>query len=265
MKRPVSLDRITKSFEQRFQNGNGMLLPSVVETIDSTLSIDRFGIFQFNVASKNNFLLGAIKGITPLNYNLGLDLYRHYIFAGFDIRADRYFSVMSTRENRTDVTSDIVQLMPFNEWKVNQEMCLHRRRKTLYPTQVAKGNRWFIDSNDLILNDKGKKYILHLTTNGDVWSNVLISGRLRGNDHTRVNSALCSFRFFDSEFKMIVADSVNHHLKGLYISEKVGWFSYLKTDEQGFFIFEFKIPSNARFVELSFRTWAEKKNDIVID
>ena len=52
---------------------------------------------------------------------------------------------------------------------------------------------------------------------------------------------------------------------GLSYSRTVGPYSYLKIDDYGFFIIDFKLPEECEFVEFSFRTWTASDDIISLD
>jgi len=82
-------------------------------------------------------------------------------------------------------------------------------------------------------------------------------GAIKSEKYGKPSDALVSFIFFDENMEQLTPALV----RGLTFSNNVGWYSYLRHDEEtGEFLISFELPESCTFVHTGFRIWHAKSS-----
>jgi len=260
MNRPVSIDRIMNSFTKR-STLNRVEILGLCELMKRT---HRIGFFNFNEGSKNNLIYALIKAIFERDEELALRIYQEHFRTVFDVRCERFMVVMNNRKSNFQTTSNILKLFPHDQWKVERQKELTSRMRKTLQYQDAAPVGWQVDSHTSLLNKHGNQFT-HILSNKGHGSRLIIAGRITNIESVNYNAALCHFQFRDNKSHPIKISSQLTADMGLTLSKIVGPYSYLRCDENGFFIIDFKLPEACESMEFSFRTWSALDDIITLD
>gem|GEM_PF-175166 len=224
----------------------------------------KIGFFNFAKASKNNLMYALIKTIFEKDEELALRIYRDHFLTIFDVRCERFMVVMNNRKHNFQTASNILKFFPHNQWKIDRQKDLTTRMKNTSQYQDVAPVGWQEDSHSSLLNKHGNQFT-HLLSNKGHGSRLIIVGRITNIESVKYNSALCHFQFRNNKSHLIEISSELTADMGLSLSKTVGPYTYLRCDENGFFIIDFKLPQECESLEFSFRTWSASDGIISLD
>jgi len=281
MKRPVNIDSISESISKLFANDH----ISVIEALEDILirfeeyQISRNGKHKMtfiwkipNIEDICNLYLAAIRAIAPINIEMSYKLLGRISRYKLDERMLRSMVTFSNRHSRFEESLDFLGMMEQTDWVKNTKtVVFSKTSRVRKPIIMTEQQKWISEHDAILLSDT--PYGLHFSMGGEIFEKykwMQLAGRLIGNDVASHGVALVHFTFLNEDGNKIssndkhLIDGVTHKLEGLGYSSAVGWYSYLKAGEDGFFLIEFQLPLGTARIILNFRTW-KVESEISLD
>ena len=257
LQRPVNLNQIEKYIADKYTKSPEQTLINLEDAI-TYLRKERF----FKRDSSNLFV-ASLRGICSVNVEAGIEFGFSKINEIPDTRATRTLTTYLCRQKRFKEALELLNKTKESQYtKDTREKILtliHPDEEEVEEDPIP----WAFKVEDEHKLSKSPFIIKHRL---DIESNSNIEGltpefelvgTIKIAKFGKPSDALVSFSFFDQDMELLNPAMV----KGLTFSANVGWYSYLRQDnETGEFLIPFELPDNCVFVHTGFRIWHAKSS-----
>ena len=258
LQRPINIKQIETYVLSKYVN-------NPLETIENLLNgIVYLRKERFFKRDSSNLFVAGLRAICSHEPNAGIEFGLSHINEMPDSRALRTLTTYMCREKRYKEALELLSKSKSTQYtKELKEKIL----TLIHPTEVNTNEKdaipWAFQIEESTKLSKSEFTIKHrLDINSDsnlegLTPEFELIGTIKIAKNGKPSDALVSFIFYDENMEQLNPAIV----QGLTFSNNVGWYSYLKHDnETGEFFISFELPDSCVFVHTGFRIWHAKSS-----
>ena len=257
LQRPVDIKEIERILSKQITNDGELFFKQIHESI-AYLRKERF--FKRDSA---NLFVAAVRALCEHDSEKGIQFGQANIAEIPDMRAIRTLVTYLNRSKRFDEVPALLQHS--KDASYVREKRNQITRHIIIPEKKDEDPQfpWTFELDKPL--KLGKKPVFFRHKFDDMsFSNVEglipeveLFGQVKIAKMAKSTAALVKFEFYDANFRPIQPALIN----GLTFSNNVGWYSYLRQDNQtGEFLITFELPENCVFANIGFQTWHAKSS-----
>ena len=253
MKRTTTLSSIRNIslLIQKYSQNNRTSIEFLFDEFKSEIfQCKKIGLFVFDKNSKKNLLYAFVRA----HYAVHKGFNDHFLDAIFseeyDHRIARFLIINHLRLGNYEQANVLLNPLQVNSWtqynhqKINRRVAMKTFEKSTYESLFRK--------RDTLLSSTSPPRHVHLTMDGS--TDLFVIGKLEGDIPASYNEVLVSFSYYNAKGDLIESFQ-NEPTNGVSKSKTIGYYSYLRNNEDGFFFLITALPEGCKFVHLEFQNW----------
>ena len=247
MKRSTTLSSIQNIslLIQKYSQKNRVSIEFLFDEFKTEIfQFEKIGMFIFDKNSKKNLLYAHAYYDVHKGFN---DHFLDNIFRGIRSTNRSIFDHQSPRLGNYERANVFLNPLHVDSWTRYN----HQKLKTRVAVEVL-GNLTYeslFQKRDVLLSSNSPPHHVHLTADGS--TDLFVIGKLEGDIPVFYNEVLVSFSYHNAKGELI--DSFHNEPKnGVSKSKTLGYYSYLRNNEDGFFFLITALPEGCKFVHLEF-------------
>ena len=253
MKRPTrlsSIRNISTLIQKHSQQSRRSMELLLDEFRTEIFQFGKIGMFTLDEISKKNLLYALVRA----NYNAHKGFNDCFLDAVFleeyDNRIVRFLIIKSLRLGDYERANMLLKPLPVDPWVQYNHLKLKRRvASKILSNSIYKS---LFQKRDTLLSSNAPPHHFHMTSDGS--TDLFLIGKLEGEIPSFYNEVLVSYSYYDSKGELIESFP-NEPKKGVSNSKTIGYYSYLRNNEDGFFFLITVLPEGCKFVHLEFKNW----------
>lgn len=253
MKRPTRLNSIKNmsSLILKYSQKNRISMELLFDEFKrEIIQFGKIGMFVLDEASKKNLLYALVRA----NYNPHKGFNDRFLDAIFveeyDHRIARFLIIKSLRLGDYERANMLLNPLPVDPWTQYNHLKLKRRvAAKIFSNSIYKS---LFRKRDTLLSSNSPPHHFHMTS--DESTDLFVIGQLEGEIPSFYNEVLVSYSYYDSKGELIESFP-NEPKKGVSKSKTIGYYSYLRNNEDGFFFLITTLPEGCKYVHLEFKNW----------
>ena len=253
MKRSTTLSSIQNIslLIQKYSQKNRVSIEFLFDEFKTEIfQFEKIGMFIFDKNSKKNLLYALVRAYYAVHKGFN-DHFLDAIFSEeYDQRIARFLIINHLRLGNYERANVFLNPLHVDSWTRYN----HQKLKTRVAVEVF-GNLTYeslFQKRDVLLSSNSPPHHVHLTADGS--TDLFVIGKLEGDIPVFYNEVLVSFSYHNAKGELI--DSFHNEPKnGVSKSKTLGYYSYLRNNEDGFFFLITALPEGCKFVHLEFQNW----------
>jgi len=258
MRRPTSLSSIKKissSINRSARLRKSTLDEAIKSMLDEYFKKLKIGLFRIDNDSKRNLLYAAFRAKYIQDQKFHEEILQRYLHEIYDHRIIRYVIIKSIQIEDYALANAFIKHLNSDKWKKynNKKIIRHYYPEALKEKRIEYQNISYEPKLKL-----SESAIIHTHIVNDDSTDLILIGKLEGHNPDSYNGVLTSFIFLNNQ-KQEVKNIEKQSLTGISYSNKVGFYSYLRTNDNGYFFIRIQLPDSCKIAQLYLRTWANPK------
>ena len=216
---------------------------------------------RFFKRDASNLFVGGLRAIASIDAKEGIEFGLQIIN---DLPDERAIRTMITYMCRMKMYEEALQILNLSKDGRYKKETKEKILTILHPVQEDSEKPeipWAFQLEKEVKLTKTSKYFLHrldfIGNEEGLTPEFELVGSIKIAKFGKPSDALVNFNFFDENMEQLIPPVV----KGLTFSNNVGWYSYLRQDnETGGFAIAFELPEGCVFIHTGFRIWHAKSS-----